>query len=146
MKMPTINLSLLKGDALAYANRITKEDGTLRASKPPMSYRLVRNHRGNMVREYDLQDASAAYVWRYVAFYVSPNPTHQCIPTMAYFDLPFDEPSEADTYVKDVLNPIIDAIVDAVPVSQWHGVRRWGQAFGVVGTPRYNDEGAVIYR
>jgi len=146
VRMPTVNLELLDGDALEYARRITKKDGTLRASKPPMRYTLVPHPWGGMMRQYDLQDASAAYIWRYVAFYVSPNPKHQCIPTLADLDLPFDEPSEADAYIKNVLNPIIDAIVDAVPVSQWHGVRRWGQAFGVVGTPRYNDEGAVIYR
>ena len=33
-------------------------------------------------------------------------------------------------YIKEVLDPIVDEIVKSVPVTEWHGVRRWRRALG----------------
>jgi len=116
--MPPISVdalrSRLSGRDLQLAEACLN-NGHLRASKP--------------------RDGEAAYVWRMVAFQVSPKPIHHCMPMTADFALP-------DTYwhgegagdrrrarLKE-LNAIVDAVVDAVPRTQWHGVRRWGRALG----------------
>ena len=84
------------------------------------------------------RSGSDQYVWRMVAFYLSRNPAHQCMPVCADFPL-FDDPNSdyksmdfrgrAD-YRKS-LDEIADTIVNAVPRDQWFGVARWGRAFGV---------------
>lgn len=33
-------------------------------------------------------------------------------------------------YIRDELDPIVDAIVNQIPKNEWHGIRRWGQALG----------------
>lgn len=152
-RMPKVDLaqlgSKLDADDLAIAMlTLNSRTGELRASKPE-------------VQDGDRRTGIAAYAWRMAAFSVSPNPKHQCMPVCADFDLPDLYPhswysgltqaqrdAERD-YRKQMMawgNRIEDAIVKSVDVHEWHGVRRWGQVFGVVGTPQYNAEGAVIYR
>ena len=117
-----------------------KNKGRLRASKPKVTRRKV----GDRV-EPDRHEGYTAYVWRMVAFSISPVPAHQCLPCTADFDVPGHWGPEKRE-VLDYLDGIVDAVVKSVPVAEWHGVRRWGQVFGAVGTPQYNEEGAVIYR
>jgi len=104
----------------------------LRASKPKVDRR-------------DPESGKAAYVWRMVVFMVSPRPRHHCMPVCAEFDLPERDYDRRRELVKE-LDALVDKIVDAVDPREWHGAIRWGQAYGLIGTPRYNDEGAVIYR
>lgn len=109
-----------------YALAITKASGdkrTLRASKP----------KGN---------GRVAYVWRMVAFTISPIRQHQCMPVTADFDVydyyvngtneygrqSFDHSAIREECKR--LDAIADAIIDRVPKSEWHGTRSWARAFG----------------
>lgn len=124
MLMPIIDASNLTGEAREFTNAITV-NGRLRASKP--------------------KDGRAAYVWRMVAFTVSPNSRHQCMPCTADFGIDCGDYNERRAICRE-LDKIVDQIVKAVPVTEWHGVRRWGQVFGRVGTPTATAEGAIVYR
>ncbi len=129
MSMPKVELHRLEGEALELAVRICHADGTLRASKPPVD-------KGRAIT------GKAAYVWRMVAFYTSPKRAHQCMPVCAEFDLP----REGREALIEHLDQIVNYIVDAIPRDQWHGVRRWGQAYGWIGSPTVAEDGAIIYR
>lgn len=94
-------------------------DGRLRMSKP--------------------KEGNAAYVWRMIAFMVSRDRKHQCMPCTADFDIPDEAyqnyPGEhsfqrRSAYIKEVLDPLVDRIVNNVPKSQWAGVARWANAMG----------------
>ena len=122
MTMPKIDLTVtsLTGRDLEIALGCLNK-GALRASKP-------------------ISDGESKYVWRHVAFSVSPNAKHQCMPMSADFDLPeqyWDR--EVENYhekrrarIKE-LDLIVDAMVKAVPPSQWYGVSRWRRALGATG-------------
>jgi len=105
--MPGIDFRTLGPEAREWASKIAHKDGTLRATRPSLS----------------LDDGQAAYVWRMVVFYVSPRREHQCMPVVADFWLPQQNRDQ----VREKLDRIVDQIVDAVPVSQWHGVQAWGR-------------------
>ncbi len=107
--MPKVNIEQLSGVDREYAERITRPDGRLRATKPDT-------------------DPETNYVWRMVAFYVSPNPRHHHMPIVADLELPgsFDERNRLRRYLMD----IVDRIVDAVDKTQWYGVHRWARALG----------------
>ena len=64
------------------------------------------------------------YVWRMVAFFVSPVNAHQCMPVMAEFYINERDWDKRRERTK-ALDEIVDAVVNAVPVEQWNGVRRW---------------------
>ena len=129
--MPKLNMNGMDERTKMWAETIVRQDDTLRASKP----KVVKG---------DIASGTSAYIWRMVAFYISPRQQHQCMPVMAECDLQIDYSERRKAIVK--LDEIVQDIVDCVPRRQQHGVNRWGQAFGMTGTPRYNDEGAVIYR
>ena len=119
--------------------------GCLRASKPEVElHEAGRDRYGLKVYEPDEQQGKVAYIWRMVAFYASSKSEHHCMPCTADFDLPggFSESRELARY----LDTIVDRVLSTIPKEQWHGIRRWGQVYGVVGTPQYDDEGAIIYR
>lgn len=63
------------------------------------------------------------FVWRNVAFYISPCREHQCLPFVAYFKYS-DELFRDREYVK-FLEKVVDNITNLIPPQQWHGVRRW---------------------
>ena len=81
------------------------------------------------------EDGKAMYVWRMVVFMVSPKREHQCMPVTAHFSLPaYDDTGKwrsgiAMKMAKE-LDFLVDKIVEAVPISEWHGIRKWGQALG----------------
>jgi hypothetical protein len=125
----------LTGRDLEIAKACIGRDGGLRSSKP--------------------KDGEAAYVWRMVAFSLSNNRKHWCMPVTAEFDLPeqywapdakFRLEHGIEAYetersnrhearrarVKE-LKAIEDAIINSVPRQEWYGVRRWAKAFGVIG-------------
>jgi hypothetical protein len=124
MKMPISNpdLTNLTREEKDIINLVVKKNGQIRATKPK-------------VKEETPITGKAAYVWREVVFMVSPKPTHMCMPVTADFDLPaYDEngkwSSQKAREMSKTLKATVDAIVDGVDKSQWHGVRRWGKAFG----------------
>lgn len=114
--MPTIdykaNADQFNDDELELIKQIVKpSNSTLRATKPTKG------------------DGTSAYVWRMVAFNVSPKPAHQCMPVMAVFDLPGD--GYKDKALQDRLDELADRIINLVPPAQWYGVRRWGNVLGL---------------
>lgn len=146
--MPKIDLDKLRPvlteSEFAIARRIIsqqgKNKGLLRASKPP-------------VTKADPLSGMAAYVWRMVAFMISPVGQHQCMPVTADWDLPIESPSrksfdDSDRWYAELsrahdarrdlakeLDKLVDKIVDSIPKNEWHGVKRWGYALGALDRP-----------
>jgi len=127
MTMPTVNtknIENLSDEETKIFNVVVKKNNTIRATKPKVN-------RSNT----DIINGKASYVWRMVAFMVSPKPAHQCMPACASFDLPaFDEngdwKSPIARIMENELQKLIDVIIDNIDKSQWHGVHRWGRALG----------------
>lgn len=97
----------------------------LRASKPT-------------VKKNDPRTGEAAYVWRMVAFQVSPNGKHQCMPVTADWDLSYDMQDPQRFEKRRARAKELDALVDrivmaCVPLPRQHGVMRWGRALGYIG-------------
>jgi hypothetical protein len=113
---PILNLSLLRqhlsADDFALVQAIVKRDGTLRASKPEKAC------------------GEAKYLWRMVAFAISPEPRHHCMPMMAFCDLPGRYGSDEYRAAEARCSAIEKVVVAATPKSQQHGVQRWASAFG----------------
>ncbi len=122
--MPTISLDSLNlsCDDLALVRVIIsskgKNKGRLRASKPSS------------------EGGDAAYVWRMVAFQISPISSHHCMPVCADFDIqvPDSIKDSSERYhwrrnrAKE-LNNLVEQIVNAIPATEWHGIKRWHRAF-----------------
>jgi hypothetical protein len=126
-QMPSVPVAGLSDEAKRYAVAISNK-GKLRASKPPIEYRIeVRD--GRKIRE-PVVGGGEAYVWRMVAFSISPISSHHCMPRTADFDIPgmFDE----RRFEAKRLDAIVDEIVKAVPKSERHGILRWGRAYGLI--------------
>jgi hypothetical protein len=143
-KMPRVNLENLTGFDLEAAKAITIK-GRLRASKPRIEYELYADEYGLRHRRPTAPTGLYAYVWRMVAFCASPHHRHHCMPMLAFCDLPGKDVGDTGK-IENEMKPVIDRILDQIDPREWHGIRRWGQAYGLVGTPRYDDDGAVIYR
>jgi hypothetical protein len=151
--MPIINLDTLKAILPAADYELVvgivatqgKNKGRLRASKPNVTRTASgKTSWGSPMYVPDLKEGCTAYIWRMVAFSISPVSQHQCLPMLADFDLPL-QGDECREMVKR-LDAIADIVVKSVPVTQHHGTLRWGNALGMVGMPAYNEEGAVVYR
>lgn len=117
-----------------------KNAGHLRASKP-------------FVDRHDPQSGKAAYVWRMLAFQLSPIGQHQCMPVTAEWDLPVgyeglpsvNDPEytsklhdrhEQRRIMANALDELVDRVVNTIPPSEWHGVQRWARALGVTDRPQ----------
>lgn len=138
-------ITMLEG---AVASRIVNaKTGVLLASKPPIAFTIGVGSYGQKVRCHDYSDGCAAYIWRMVAFAVSKNPKHHCMPTCADFDVPREGRShEEQREIIKRLDYVADCIVNRIPKSEWYGVHRWAQAYGMTGTPRIDETDKVIYR
>ena len=127
----------LTGRDLRIAERLLAtrgpDKGCLRASKPP-------------VQEDDPDSGIAAYAWRMVVFAVSDVPAHQCMPVCAEFDLPGRYGTPERDAARELGDHIEKAVVNSIPKQEWAGVQRWGLAYGMIGQPHYDAEGAVKYR
>jgi len=160
--MPKVDLeklaTLLTAEQMDLVKRFLKPDGTIRATKPEV--KKVVTHITTVQTEYgpyqdehydcvDPAQGKAAYIWRHVVFMVSPKPAHQYLPTMDFCDLPDEVVSEGylltNPHITE-LHRIADIVVDCVPVADWHGVQRWGQAMGQIGTPQIREGGTIVYR
>jgi hypothetical protein len=138
MSMPKIDLSKCNLTSEEYAlcqGILNSRTGELRASKPPVP-RMIQTsevdqygiHNYNFKSESDANMGRTAYIWRMVAFMVSPISQHHCMPVMADFDVPghYDE-RRSETKRLDL---IVDKIVDSIPAREWHGVARWAGLIG----------------
>jgi len=160
--MPKVNTgklqSILTAEEMEIVSRFIKSDNSIRASKPTVEKVVVRTEHVNTKygpydkEYYDCADpiqGLAAYVWRQVVFFVSPKREHQCLPTLDICDLPDSVTSKGYTMDNPklaALHTLADKVVDCIPVEQWNGVKRWGQAFGKVGTPQIREGGSIVYR
>lgn len=119
-QMPQINLEALSAtpEEMAIISKVLNKN-KIRASKP-------------VVKKDDPTTGEAYYVWRNVVFIVSQNPTHQCMPVMADFDIQIKDYKERRIRCKE-LDVLVDKIVNLVPKDQWHGISRWGRALGYGG-------------
>ena len=133
-QMPHIDLSKanLTDEELELAKGIINaRTGQLRASKPKVEryYTGTRDRYGR--EEIDTTDTGkTAYIWRMVAFYVSPRRTHQCMPVMAFCDIPGSVMDEGRKALEAHLDDIAKRIADTVPATQWHSLRVWGPSLG----------------
>ena len=150
LQMPIIDLKKLEGvlspDELKLAQAIVNpRTGALRASKPPVKRTEETSVLTGCPRLVsDLTNGQAAYIWRMVAFQVSVLPKHWCMPVCADWDLPVIGAERRTMTAR--LDVVVQKIVDSIPPEEWHGVKRWGQAYGVVGTPQVRESGAIVYR
>lgn len=120
-KMPEIQTAIdasdLSTEEKNIAQAIVGRGGCLRSSKPT-------------------KNGDAAYVWRMVAFYISPQSQHHCIPMTADFDIRALDPVTGKWSSKlareraKELDKIVDQIVDHTPKLRQHGVMRWARALG----------------
>lgn len=134
--MPELGLSVLTDEERALAEGIIavrgKNAGRLRASKPPVERKKVYVNAegpGPMYKQLRVVGGETAYIWRNVAFYVSPLSRHHSLPVMADMDLPQRGYRERQKRAKE-LDEIVDKLVDTVPKEQWYGVGRWARALG----------------
>lgn len=117
VESPKINMSLFSDETLSILNQIFKNDGSLYKSKPKKA------------------SGDAKYVWRMLAFYMSKNRQHQCMPVTADFDLEtYDENGKwsanlAHKKAKD-LDEIVDSVLKTIKSSDLPGLNRWKKAFG----------------
>lgn len=130
--MPKIdihNCGLTVGEWLLCQGILNSKTGELRASKPKVAKMVEgQDRRYHYQNDADANTGRTAYIWRMVAFYISPISQHHCMPITCEWELPgnFDERrAEAKE-----LDAIVDKIVNSVPKTQWHGVARWGKALG----------------
>ena len=74
------------------------------------------------------------YLWRMLAFGISPNPKHHCIPVTADFDLNDDLGGDWDATRAEakVLNELATQVERLVPIEERHGTLRWGRALGMI--------------
>jgi len=138
MAMPKIILSDCNLSEEEYAlckGILNSRTGELRASKPPVPRMIQTDERDQYgMRSYSYKneaDADAgrtAYIWRMVAFMVSPISQHHCMPCTADFDVPghYDE-RRAETKRLDL---IVDKVVNSISPREWHGVARWAGLIG----------------
>jgi hypothetical protein len=161
-QMPAVNLekltAALTAEELDIVTRFIKADGSIRASKPTVERMVVNTevihteYGDYLDKKYDCADpqqGKAAYTWRHVVFAVSPKREHHCIPTLDFCDLP-DEITN-DGYMMTnpklaALHRLADKVIDCVNIKEWHGVRRWGNALGTIGTPQVRENGSIVYR
>lgn len=130
--MPKVDLQVLNSK-LATANNqewndivalVIKKDGSVRSTKPKLD-------KNNPIT------GKAAYVWRFVVFTVSKVRAHQCMPCTADFDLPAHGPdgkwsSAAAREMAKELHVLESMISGSIDKREWHGIARWGKAFGMV--------------
>lgn len=130
--MPKVDLGVLSESERELAEGIIAtrgpNEGRLRASKPPVERKRVdaRGPQGGgpYYKKTVIEGGETAYIWRMVAFYVSPKRQHHCMPVTADFDLPADD-FDTRRELAERLDDIVDKIVDTVPKEQWYGVARW---------------------
>ena len=117
--MPTINLDTVENltkEERALVQQILKANGTLYSSKPKKA------------------QGDAQYLWRMVAFGISPIQQHHCMPVMADFDIEVDK-SSSDRFdtmrsKAKVLDELAHRIEKSLPIAERHGTMAWGRALG----------------
>jgi len=115
MKMPIIDLDIIgmSNDERELAVKILGRENRIRSSKP--------------------KDGEAAYLWRMVAFDISPKRQHHCMPMMADCDMATDvywgtpENNERRRIRFQELDDWAQRITKSVPVNERHGLVTWAR-------------------
>jgi len=150
MEMPLLNLDGFTAEEKEIASLIVatqgKNKGRLRAAKPKIEYTIKEGRRGGRYRFSSYLTGCAAYVWRMVAFQVSPMGQHKCLPMMADFDLPgesilyeirsleWEAEDNKRKELRKAMDALVDKIVATVPRSKQYGLNAWGNALYGQGT------------
>ncbi len=124
--MPELDLSKadLTPAELALAQGIIakqgKNKGCLRATKPRVTF--------DPTTRQVTAGGEAAYIWRMVAFAISPKREHKCLPVTATFDLPGTWGDEQRA-LADRLNAIADKIAATAGSAAWQrgGMAQWAR-------------------
>lgn len=130
MDMPNITYIGETREEFEIVDRITNK-GRLRATCPPKpKFEKIEDGEGIIGYHYeyaspeDRMKGHAGYVWRMVAFMISPKSEHHCMPVTVDLYLGHVKAESK------VLDKLTDKIIDAVPIREWHGIVRWGKAIG----------------
>jgi hypothetical protein len=126
--MPLINLSLFSPAEQTLLKGIIatqgKNKGRLRASKPKITYQIV-DEDGRKLHRPTLETGGIAYLWRMVAFAISPVGKHHCLPFMADFDLPYRYGTNEYKELKGALDALADKVEATIRPEKRHGTNRW---------------------
>jgi hypothetical protein len=129
--MPLINPALFSGEELELVSGIVshqgKNKGRLRASKPKLEWEAYEKD-GRKLRRPTLKTGSVAFLWRMVAFAISPVYKHHCLPIMADFDLPYSYGTPEYKALRDRLQALADKVEASILPGQRHGTVRWARA------------------
>jgi hypothetical protein len=126
-----------------------KEVGQLRASKPKAQKQTVYtqpiyDEKHSELHEYvssrktpnmyateeERIKAFGCYVWRELAFIMSPISAHHCMPVCNDFNLEYTSFDMRRKEQLAMLNNIVDKIYKSVPPHLLHGLKRWKNALG----------------
>lgn len=132
-ELPVINLDGLRSALTEYEFSLVsgivstrgESKGRLRASRPNLRESVVVDSNGVRRKRPDRDAGLTAYIWRHVAFAVSPISEHQCMPVMDMCYLPGAYASQEYKEAEALCTRLVDIVVKSVPVSEWAGVRRW---------------------
>lgn len=124
-------------EKLEIAKGIFTRSGEFRASKPKVVKKSVKvvadcflGYSYNYANKKEIIQGETAYVWRMVAFFISSNRQHQCMPVTAYFDLN-GTVKEQNKRAKE-LDVLVDKITKLVPLHKQSGTLNWGRALGMI--------------
>jgi hypothetical protein len=101
-----------------------KNKGRLRASKPKLQWEIYEKD-GRKLRRPTLATGSVAYLWRMVAFAVSPIYKHHCLPFMADWDLPYSYGTDEYRALKSKLDALAEKVERTIRPEERHGTNRW---------------------
>lgn len=155
-KMPELDLSIcnLTAEELNIAKYAIKGDklkGTLRASKPKEQKHSIRiepefspekqylkdiskfkhTHKNAYATEDERSKALGIYVWRELAFVISPISSHHCMPICNDFNLEYDYGDERRKQQMNFCNNIVNKILKTIRPESCHGLKRWAKALGM---------------
>lgn len=143
------NLTPLEMTIAKIAIKGEKEVGQLRATKPKAQKQTVysepiyseeNKHLYNHVSKYKSPNSYATeeerikafgcYVWRELAFIMSPISAHHCMPVCNDFNLEYSHYDVRRKEQVTMLNNIVDKIYKSVSPHLLHGLRRWKNVMG----------------
>ena len=134
------NLTLEEMAIAKIAIKGNKEVGPLRASSIKERVKTIyiepiypdnRENRLNFkslncyANEEERINALGRYVWRELAFIMSPISAHHCMPVCNDFNLEYSYGDIRRSEQQKWLNSIVDKIYKTIPIEQLHGLNRW---------------------
>lgn len=132
-KIDTSKLNLTTEQMILVSRIVNPKTGELRASKPKVLHTVPykSSFTGETLMGPDPVTGKAAYLWRMVAFTISPIQAHHCMPVMAEFDLPIcrDTSAERRELAKE-MDALADLVIATVPAKLHYGTASWASALG----------------